>query len=149
MARSGQDKDQRDHGLASEHHEAIAASAEPERKISESNSQEISKQYSTQEFIKKLQDATGNETLPKKFWEDYDSDAGASTFQDVLNEYAKYYKNLSLTQQEYVSKIFWQQIQTFGTPIIEARLGSDTECDVYFLMPKNKLAESEEEKAPA
>lgn len=97
-----------------------------------------------QEFIKKLQDATGNEALPKKFWEDYVSHAGIPTFQDVLDKYAEYYNSLSPAQKKDISKIFWEQVKTKGTPIIENHLDSNLECAIYFLMPKDRILDSKE-----
>ncbi len=96
------------------------------------------------DLVKKLQEVTGREPLPSKFWENFSNDVGIPTFQDVLDNYAKYYRNLLPSQKEEMSKIFWEQIKAVGTPIIEDHFGSESECDVYFLMPKDRLAESEE-----
>ncbi|OGT47831.1 MAG: hypothetical protein A3E83_03135 [Gammaproteobacteria bacterium RIFCSPHIGHO2_12_FULL_41_20] len=99
-----------------------------------------------QKFIKKLQDATGNESLPVQFWGDYSSHDGIPTFQDVLDKYAEYCRDLSAPQKEAMSKIFWEQIKSIGTPIIEDNLTSDNTCNVYFLFPKDNISESEEKK---
>jgi hypothetical protein len=93
-------------------------------------------------FIKKLQNATGNEILPQKFWEDYLSNTSAPTFQDVLNKYADYCRNLPLEQQKEMSNIFWKHVKDFGTPIIEKTENSQSK--VYFLFPREKLSNSEE-----
>lgn len=99
-------------------------------------------QYSanpTGAFVRGLQKATGKEPLPIKFWDNY-SEKNTYTFQNVLDKYAEYYKNLSLPQQqEAMSQLFWEQIKAIGTPIIEERLDSNQECNVYFLFPKDKL----------
>ena len=93
-----------------------------------------------QEFIKKLQEATGKEPLPKKFWEDYSDHERSPTFQDVLSQYAEYCKTLSQSQKDWFSKVFWDQVKAYGTPIIEAR--EDGQSEVYFLFPRAKLSES-------
>ena len=99
----------------------------------------------TPNFIKKLQDVTGKEPFPQKFWEESSKPTTIATFQDVLDEYAKYYNRLEPSQQETMDKIFWEQIKALGgTPIIEDRLDSELECEVYFLLPKDILAASEE-----
>lgn len=98
-----------------------------------------------QDFIKKLQDATGKEPLPQKFWADYSSDGPTPTFQAVLNKYAEYYNELSPPQKDEMDKLFWEQVKALGgTPIIEDSLSSLGECEVYFLLPKKELAESKE-----
>ncbi len=44
-----------------------------------------------------------------------------------------------------MDKIFWEQVKAIGgTPIIEDSLDTGLECDVYFLFPKESLAESTE-----
>ena len=98
-----------------------------------------------QDFIKKLQDATGKEPLPQKFWADY-REKNKPTFQDVLEKYADYCKSLPSPQQKKeMDKLFWEQIKAIGgTPIIEDSLSYKGECDVYFLFPKDKLDKSEE-----
>src|SRR3990167_3717329 len=93
-----------------------------------------------QEFINKLQEATGKEPLPKKFWEDYSDHERSPTFQDVLSQYAEYCKTLSQSQKDWFSKVFWDQVKAYGTPIIEAR--EDGQSEVYFLFPRAKLSES-------
>ena len=93
----------------------------------------------SQEFIKRLKNATGKEPLPIKFWEDYSSNSDTPTFQDVLDKYADYYKGLSVAQQKEMSKIFWEQVKDFGTPIIEEK--SDGQSEVYFLFPRSKLSD--------
>ncbi|RUR11612.1 serine hydrolase [Legionella sp. km772] len=93
----------------------------------------------SQEFIKRLKNATGNESLPIKFWADYSNDSDTPTFQDVLDKYADYYKGLSVAQQKEMSKIFWEQVKDFGTPIIEEK--SDGQSEVYFLFPRGKLSD--------
>jgi enterochelin esterase-like enzyme len=97
-----------------------------------------------EEFIKKLQDATGNQSLPKKFWDYSVSSSSIPTFQDVLDKYAEYYKSLSSSQKEILSKIFWEQVKETGTPIIEENSRLNSECNVYFLMPKDKILDSTE-----
>ncbi|MGQ3892356.1 alpha/beta hydrolase-fold protein [Legionella sp. CNM-4043-24] len=98
-----------------------------------------------QEFIKKLQDATGREPLPEKFWADFSSHTGMPAFQDVLDKYAEYYRGLSPPQKEEMDKIFWGQVKALGgTPIIEDGLNTELECEVYFLFPKKNLAGSTE-----
>lgn len=99
-----------------------------------------------EEFIQKLQDATGNETLPKKFLEDYGSHISTPTFQDVLNKYAEYCKTLSFEQKEVISKVFWEQVKIIGTPIIEDDFQNDNQCHVYFLFPKKNILDSKEKK---
>lgn len=95
-----------------------------------------------QDFIKRLQDATGKEPLPQKF----EGDSSCRSFGDFLKIYAEYYGALSTPQQkEEMDKIFWEQVKTIGgTPIIEDRLDSELECEVYFLLPKKNLAGSTE-----
>lgn len=96
-----------------------------------------------QEFIKKLQDATGKESLPEKFWADFSSHTDMPAFQDVLDKYAEYYRGLSSPQKEEMDKIFWEQVKAVGgTPIIDDSLDTELECGVYFLFPKNNLAGS-------
>lgn len=100
-----------------------------------------------EKFIKKLQDATGNKALPKKFWGELSSQSGTPTFKDVLDKYAKYYQALDTKEQrDQMSTIFWDTINALGgTPIIEAN--SDKTCNVYFLFPKNNIAKSEAKDA--
>lgn len=65
------------------------------------------------------------------------------TFQDALDLYATYYSSLETpAQKEAMSVIFNDQIKKLGTPIIED--SSADECDVYFLFPKERLLDSEE-----
>lgn len=59
-----------------------------------------------QDFIKKLQGATGKELLPQKFWEDPSIHIGLPTFQDVLDKYAEYCRGLSPPQKEEMDKYF-------------------------------------------
>jgi len=94
-----------------------------------------------QNLIQKLQEATGNEAWPLRFWESY-PEKDTHTFQDVLDKYAKYYAVLNPEQKNVISAIFWKQVETMGTPIIEAIAdSSDDACAVYFLYPKNKLVD--------
>lgn len=95
-----------------------------------------------QAFISGLQIATEQASLPK-FWEDY-PEKNWHTFQDVLDEYAAYYNSLPPAQKEAVSKLFWEQVKTIGTPIIEDHVRADGKCEVYFLYPKGKLSQSKE-----
>ena len=103
-----------------------------------------------QKFIERLQHATGKEPLPKKFLWDYSRDASTPTFQDFLDKFADYFKRLPTKEQkDGVYKIFWEQVKAIGgTPIIEDSLDSELECEVYFLLPKENLAESTEADAP-
>lgn len=96
-----------------------------------------------QVFIEGLQKATGNTLWPIKFWGNYPEN-DVHTFQDALAKYAEYYSALNPAQKKAMSIIFWAQIEAMGTPIIEDSLGSDGECAVYFLFPKDKLVEGKE-----
>lgn len=90
---------------------------------------------SIQDFIKNLQDATN-----QQFWKNPPEKV---TFQAVLDQYALYYESLSTAEeQEKLSTIFWDQVKAIGTPIIEE--GSEGNCEVYFLFPRNKLSDSDE-----
>ena len=94
-----------------------------------------------QDFIKKLQDATGKEPLPQKF----EGDSSCRSFGDFLKIYAGYYGALSTPQQKKaISELFWEQVKAIGTPIIEDSLDSELECEVYFLLLKENLAGSTE-----
>lgn len=99
-----------------------------------------------QKFIEKLQDATGKEPLPKKFLWDYSRDAITPTFQDFLNKFSDYCKDLPTKEQkDEISKLFWEQVKAIGgTPIIEDSPDSELNCSVYFLLPKDNLMESTE-----
>ena len=87
-----------------------------------------------QKFIEKLQHATGKKYLPKKFLWDYSRDAIKPTFQDFLDKFTDYCKNLPTKEQrEAVSKLFWEQVKAIGgTPIIEDSLDSTLDCDAPF-----------------
>lgn len=99
----------------------------------------------TRKFIERLQEATSNEPFTRKFWEDFNPNTGTPTFKDFLDKYDEYYTGLSSSEQKEhkgkISEIFWEQVKSVGTPIIEDR--SDGQCDVYFLYPKAKLSKSE------
>lgn len=97
----------------------------------------------TETFIKALQTKTGNDVFPIKFWEEYPEKTN-HTFKEALDKYAGYYKNLSSTQQEIFSKLFWDHIKALGTPIIENSVEAG-KCEVYFLFPKNDLLGSTEQ----
>lgn len=89
----------------------------------------------TQEFIKKLQDATD-----QQFWK---TPPEKATFQEVLDQYAIYYHSLrSPESQKKLSDIFWNQVKAIGTPIIEE--GIDGKCEVYFLFRRDTLSDSDE-----
>lgn len=87
-----------------------------------------------QDFIKKLQDVTD-----QQFWKEPSDKA---TFQDVLDQYATHYQSLSDPSRVVFSNLFWEQVKAIGTPIIEER--SDGKCQVYFLFPRNQVADSDE-----
>lgn len=72
----------------------------------------------TEVFIKGLQAATGNDLFPEKFWRSY-PEKSTYTFQDALGKYDEYYQTLNLEQQKAMSEIFWNQIKTLGSSIIE------------------------------
>ncbi len=97
-----------------------------------------------QKFIKNLQDDVVKKSLPEKFWADYSSGDHTPTFQNVLDKYAEYYNNesLSAAQKDEISKIFWEQVKDLGTPIIEKK--SDGQSEVYFLFPRDKLLDEKE-----
>ncbi|MBX3708742.1 MAG: serine hydrolase [Gammaproteobacteria bacterium] len=88
----------------------------------------------TEAFIKGLQEATGKDPFPEKFWGDYPEKA-THTFQDALDKYAEYYQTLNPEQQKQMSALFWNQIKKIGTPIIENF--SDEEVKVHFLFPRD------------
>lgn len=87
-----------------------------------------------QDLILKLQDAT-----LQQFWE---TPPEEPTFQDVLNQYATYYQKLNKEErkeeQAEISAVFWEQIKSIGTPIIEER--ADGQSEVYFLYRRDNLA---------
>ncbi len=88
----------------------------------------------TEVFVKGLQEATGKDPFPEKFWGDY-PEKSTHTFQDALDKYAKYYHTLNPEQQKQMSALFWNQIKEIGTPIIEDF--SDEEVKVHFLFPRD------------
>lgn len=95
----------------------------------------------TEIFIKRFQEETGKDPFPEKFWAAY-PEKTTHTFQDALDKYAQYYQTLGAEQQKRMSKLFWGIIKTLGTPIIEDNLSADNTCSVYFLFPKDKIADS-------
>lgn len=99
----------------------------------------------TEAFIKGLQEATGKDPFPDKFWKNY-PEKSVHTFQDALEKYAEYYQSLGAEEQKLISAIFWNQIKALGTPVIEDNLTTDNTCDVYFLFPKGKIADSKEKQ---
>lgn len=74
-------------------------------------------------------------------------DVDGRNFEKILVIYAEYYASLNVEQQKTLSRIFWAQIKELGTPIIESNPEKPTECNVYFLFPKDKLDDSKDEKA--
>src|SRR5688572_1938196 len=68
----------------------------------------------TEIFVKGLQEATGKDPFPEKFWGNY-PEKSTHTFQDALDKYAEYYQTLNSTQQEVMSIIFWDQIKVLGS----------------------------------
>jgi enterochelin esterase-like enzyme len=95
----------------------------------------------TEAFVKGLQASIGKESFPT-FWGNY-PEKDSHTFKEALDKYAEYYRDLSSTQKDAISKVFWEQIKAIGTPIIEDSLDAG-ECEVYFLFPKNDLLVSAE-----
>ncbi len=69
-----------------------------------------------------------------------------ANFQAALQTYANYYQNLSARQKGQVSEVFWTQIKKIGTPIIEPSPDLPDQCEVYFLLPKDKLSKSQSQK---
>lgn len=88
----------------------------------------------TEIFIKGLQEATGKNPFPKKFWEDC-PEKPTPTFQNALDKYAEYYEKLNPEQQMQMSELFWDKIKRIGTPIIEDF--SNEEVKVHFLFPRD------------
>lgn len=76
-------------------------------------------------------------------WPPY-PDIDGGNFHQALQSYVEYYKTLSSEQQSILRDIFWAQINKLGTPVIEFNPKNPSECNVYFLLPKDRLAESKE-----
>lgn len=97
------------------------------------------------EFFEKLQNISANEPLVAVFLKKYLHYRDGLTFENILKEYEKYFGELTnLDDKKKLSTIFWEQVKFFGTPIIEDDLQDDSksQCNVYFLFPKDKLSAS-------
>ncbi|MCS5711498.1 alpha/beta hydrolase-fold protein [Candidatus Berkiella aquae] len=96
----------------------------------------------TQDFIRGLQLAIRKAEL-QEFWTDYSDDSRVS-FEEVLIKYKDYYNGLdSEEKQLLLQSLFWEQVKTVGTPIIEDI--PDNKSKVYFLYSKDKVKNSSEE----
>ncbi len=95
------------------------------------------------QVVKSLQVATGQASFPVKFWENY-SPTDTHTFQDFLEQYAKYYVTLKAAQKKAMSLVFWDAIEKIGTPIIEDNLEKKGAFDVYFLYPKEHVVDDQD-----
>ena len=97
-----------------------------------------------QDFIQALQAVTANPPFTKIFWETQSTHSDTPTFQNLLDEYARYSNDLTnLDAKKALSAIFWEQVQSAGTPIIEER--PDGDAAVYFLFPRDRLLDADSE----
>jgi enterochelin esterase-like enzyme len=70
------------------------------------------------------------------FWPEY-FQKNNHTFQEVLDKYEEYYKKLPTepdNERKAISNVFWDQVKTIQTPIIENI--SEDEVRVHFLFPQ-------------
>lgn len=97
------------------------------------------------DFYENLKKISENEPLVANFLKNNLHYHDGLTFDNILNAYEVYVSELSKSDKEKLSTVFWEQIKIFGTPIIEDNLQDDSKCNVYFLFPKDKLSASLEE----